>query len=101
VKLFVIGDQETVLGFRFVGVEGTVSVARDDALAALKETVTRKDIGVVLVTEELATKIRDEVEAKLHGSGFPLVLEIPGPSGPRPDRLTIEDVVRRAIGIGI
>lgn len=100
-RFFVIGDRETVLGFRLVGVEGNVALEREEALAALNEAVAKKDIGVVLVTEKVAARIRDEVEARLYGIGFPLVLEIPDSSGPDPGRLRIEDVVRRAIGISI
>ena len=100
-KFFVIGDQETVLGLRLVGVDGAVAVGRDDALTALTEAVARDDVGVVLVTEKVASEIRDEVEARLYGIGFPLVLEIPDSSGPVPDRLKIEEVVRRAIGISV
>jgi V/A-type H+-transporting ATPase subunit F len=100
-KFFVIGDRETVLGFRLVGVEGCVAVERDAALAALKDAVVGKDVGVVLVTEKVAAKIRDEVEARLYGFGFPLVLEIPDSSGADPGRPKIEDVVRRAIGVSI
>ena len=100
-KFFVIGDQETVLGLRLVGVDGAVAVGRDDALAALTEAVARDDVGVVLVTEKVAAEIRDEVEVRLYGIGFPLVLEIPDSSGPVPGRLEIEEVVRRAIGISV
>jgi len=101
VKFFVIGDQETVLGLRLVGVEGAVATEREDALVALKEAVAKEDVGVVLVTEKVAAEIRDEVESRLYGIGFPLVLEIPDSSGPVPDRLKIEEVVRRAIGISV
>jgi len=101
VKFFVIGDRETVLGFRFVGVEGSVAAGREQAVAALNEVVDQKDVGVVLVTEPIAATIRDELEARLYGMGFPLVLEIPDSSGPVPDRLDIEEVVRRAIGISV
>ena len=100
-KFFVIGDQETVLGLRLVGVEGAVATEREDALVALKEAVAKEDVGVVLVTEKVAAEIRDEVESRLYGIGFPLVLEIPDSSGPVPDRLKIEEVVRRAIGISV
>jgi len=101
VKFFVIGERETVLGFRLVGIEGTVATERDDAMAALNETVARKDVGVVLVTEKVAASIRDEVDARLYGFGFPLVLEIPDSSGPDPARPEIDDVVRRAIGVSL
>ena len=100
-KFFVIGDRETVLGFRFVGVEGTIATQRTDVLSALTDAVARKDIGVVLVTEKVAAELREEVEARLFGFGFPLVLEIPDSSGPAPDRPKIEEVVRKAVGISI
>ena len=100
-KFFVIGDHETVLGLRLVGVDGAVAVGRDAALVALKGAVAKDDVGVVLVTERVAAEIRDEVEARLYGIGFPLVLEIPDSSGPVAGRLEIEEVVRRAIGISV
>lgn len=100
-KFFVIGDRQTVLGFRLVGIEGAVAGEREDALDTLNAAVARKDVGIVLITEAIAYKVRDEVDARLYGMGFPLVLEIPDASGPSPQRPKIEDVVRKAIGISI
>lgn len=98
---FVIGDRETVLGFRLAGVEGRVAEDKDSALAALKDAVLLEQVGIVLLTEQVAAQIRDEVDARLYGFGFPLVLEIPGSAGADPGRLKIEDVVRKAIGVSI
>jgi V/A-type H+-transporting ATPase subunit F len=100
-KFYVLGDDETVLGFRLVGVAGKVVEGRDESLQALREAVGDKQVGVVLVTEKIAAVIRDEVEARLYGLGFPLVLEIPDSSGPDPERLNVQDVVRKAIGVSI
>jgi V/A-type H+-transporting ATPase subunit F len=100
-KFHVIGDSQTVLGFRLVGIEGTEVSDRDEALAALKKAVSEKGIGIVLITEQVAAKVRDEVEARLYGMGFPLVLEIPDPTGPSPDRPAVEEIVRKAVGISI
>jgi V/A-type H+-transporting ATPase subunit F len=100
-KFYVIGDRGTVLGFRLVGIEGTEVTDRAEALAALKEAVAMEGIGIVLITEKAAAQIRDEVEARLYGMGFPLVLEIPDSQGPSPDRPPIADIVRKAIGISI
>lgn len=100
-KLFVIGDDQTVLGYRLVGVEGRVAEGSEEALAALRQAVENKEIGVVLITEKIAAGIRDEVEARLYGLGFPLVLEVPDATGPDPSRLDIEEVVRKAIGVSI
>ena len=100
-KFFVIGDRQTVLGFRLVGIEGAVASEREDVLDTLNAAAARKDVGIVLITEAIADKVRDEVDARLYGMGFPLVLEIPDASGPSPQRPKIEDVVRKAIGISI
>ena len=98
-QFFVIGDRETVLGFRLAGVKGIAATDREETLNALKGALDRRDVGVILITENLASGIREEVEARLYGRGFPLVLEVPGPEGPGPGRLSVEDVVRKAVGM--
>ena len=70
-------------------------------IEVLTQRVAELEDRLENVTEKVAAEIRDEVESRLYGIGFPLVLEIPDPSGPVPGRLKIEEVVRRAIGISI
>lgn len=100
-KFMVIGDYETVLGFRLAGVQGILADGRQQALDALHQVLASNDIGVVLMTETLAKSVRDEFEARLYGHGFPLLLEVPDALGPQPDRLSVEDVVRKAIGMSL
>jgi V/A-type H+-transporting ATPase subunit F len=100
-KFYVVGDRQTVLGFRLVGIEGTEVADRDETLAALDEAVSKRDIGIILITEGVAGRVRDEVEARLYGMGFPLVLEIPDSRGASPDRPALEEIVRKAVGISI
>jgi V/A-type H+-transporting ATPase subunit F len=100
-KFYVIGDRGTVLGFRLVGIEGAEVADREEALAALREAVAMSGIGIILITEGVASGIRDEVDARLYGMGFPLVLEIPDSRGPSVERLPVADIVRKAIGISI
>jgi V/A-type H+-transporting ATPase subunit F len=100
-KFYVIGDRQTVLGFRLVGIEGAEATDPAGALSALEEAVGMDGIGIVLITERVAAGIRDEVDARLYGMGFPLVLEIPDSQGPLPERPPVEDIVRKAIGISI
>jgi vacuolar-type H+-ATPase subunit F/Vma7 len=98
-QVHVIGDAESVLGFRLSGIPGTVATDRASALEALKNVLERKGTGIVLVTEAVAALVRDRFESHVYGMGFPLLLEIPGASGPQPERLRIEDIVRKAVGI--
>lgn len=98
-QFYVIGDRETVLGFRLAGIDGAVATGREAASSALRDAASKAGVGVVLITEKTAAEIRDEVDARLYGEGFPLVLEIPDRSGPAADRTRIEDIVRKAIGV--
>ena len=100
-KLFVIGDRETVLGFRLVGVEGAVVTDRAEALSAMQSAADRKEIGLMLITERVVHLIQEEFDARAYGVGFPLVLEIPDITGPSPSRLSIKEIVSKGIGVSI
>ncbi|MBI3738085.1 MAG: V-type ATP synthase subunit F [Chloroflexi bacterium] len=98
-KVLVIGHSEAVLGFSLAGVNGRVVSTADEANRALDETLASKEVGIVLVTRDVAKLISNRVEdLKLH-STIPLVVEIPGPEGVSPDEPSLSEVVLRAIGI--
>ncbi|MGI6460234.1 MAG: V-type ATP synthase subunit F [Candidatus Hydrogenedentales bacterium] len=98
---FVIGDDQTVLGFRLVGVEGRVASGRDQMLAALNEALGRREIGLIVVSERLAGEIRDEIDARLSDAGFPLILEVPDAQGPLPGQPGLAEIVRKAVGVNL
>lgn len=100
-KLQVIGHPEAVLGFELVGVHGRAAATAAEANQALDAALASSDIGIVLVTEDVARLIEARMnQLKLH-STVPLVVEIPAPGGPAPDQPTLSELVRRAIGVKI
>lgn len=100
-KIFAIGDEYTVLGLSLGGIRGKCVVTRKEALEALEHATSDPEIGIVLVSEDVAAMIREEIDAKLFGLRFPLVLEIPGIKGASAERLDIRQVIRKAVGISI
>lgn len=100
-KMLVIGHPETVLGFSLVGVHGQVARTAEEVNQALDETLSAEDVGIVLVTEDVADLIQPRMDQLKLRSTVPLVVEIPGPEGPRPDRPSLSEVIRRAIGVRI
>ncbi len=100
-KYFVIGDSDTVLGFSYASVEGRVAATRDETLAALEEACGKHDIGVVIVTEEIAAKVKDELDEIRLSQARPLIVEIPGPKGPLPDRRSLLSIITEAVGIRV
>ena len=84
----VIGDEDTVTGFLLAGigqrdakgitnflvVKETIT-KEEDVLNAFKSFTSRKDVGILLITQQAADMIRDTI-ANYHAA-IPTVLEIP------------------------
>ncbi|MCC6797936.1 MAG: V-type ATP synthase subunit F [Candidatus Hydrogenedentes bacterium] len=100
-NIFVIGDNDTVLGFRLAGVRGSVVGEKDDAALALENALRDASNGLVLVTESIAHMVRERVDMHRASAGMPIVLEIPGASGPSASRVPIGDIVRKAVGVSV
>jgi len=98
---YVIGSDELVIGFRFVGVPGMAVHTRDEALAGFREATRSKETLVLIVTEQVASLIPNEVmEWQLAGT-YPLIVEIPGIAGHAEDRKSLIDSIREAVGIHV
>lgn len=100
-KILVIGNEEAVLGFSLAGVQGKVATTMEEINLALDEALASKDIGIVLVTQDVARLIQNRMDQLQLRSTVPLVVEILGPQGVSPDQPTLSDVVLRAIGVKI
>lgn len=100
-KLMVIGHPEAVLGFSLAGVPGKVATNAAEANQALDVALATHDLGIILVTEDVSAMISARMDdLKMH-STVPLVVEIPGPAGPPPGKPSLNEMVKRAIGIKI
>jgi V/A-type H+-transporting ATPase subunit F len=65
----------------------------------LDEALSAKDVGIILVTQDVAQMLQERVEdLKLH-STIPLVVEIPSPAGVSEDQPSLSELVLKAIGI--
>lgn len=96
---YVIGDEDTVLGFGMAGVQGRVVRDRGEAEQALSEALNEDSIGIVIIPERIADLIRPLVDRYTLSAELPLILEIPDRLGPKPDRIGIRERVNAAIGI--
>ena len=98
-KVQVIGHPEAVLGFSLAGVVGRPAETVAEADAALDDALKDREIGIVLVTQDVARLLQARMEQlKLH-STLPLIVEIPSPEGVQAGEPSLGEVVLRAIGI--
>ena len=100
-KVLVVGHPEAVLGFSLVGVHGQAATSATEVNQALDDALSAHDVGIVLVTEDVAGLIEARMDQLKLRSTVPLIVEIPAPGDVRPDELSLSEVVQRAIGVKI
>ena len=98
-KFFIIGDQDTVLGFNLVGIEGEVVSTTEEVQTSLKKAFQMEGLGIIIISERLASLVRDEVDQYFYKTSFPLIIEIPDRLGPMERKGSIRDVIRKAVGV--
>ncbi|MFW6223756.1 MAG: V-type ATP synthase subunit F, partial [Spirochaetota bacterium] len=82
------------------GVEGTEVSSAAETENAFTNALSG-DAGIVIMTEDTADMIRERVDSYVLSETFPLILEIAGPQGRKPDRPTIREMVNQAIGMDL
>jgi V/A-type H+/Na+-transporting ATPase subunit F len=98
-KVLVIGHPEAVLGFSLAGVGGRVATNAAELNQALDEVQASRDVGIVLVTQDVAELIPERMEHLKLRSTIPLVVEIPSRGGVPEGQASLGEIVLRAIGI--
>ncbi len=99
-RYFVIGDEDTVLGFSLVGTQGMVATNVAEAQNALEKALEHKEYGIIIITENVADMIRAQVDRYLFSETFPLIVEIPNrfSEGGSKD---LKKLVNEAIGVSL
>lgn len=100
-KFFLIGDEYTVLGYKLVGIPSVVANNAQEATDALNMATKDSNIGIILITQRIASEIRSLVDTVRLEMSTPIVLEIPDRQGPMEDRESALSVVQRLIGIKV
>ena len=99
-KIAVIGDKDSVLAFKAVGVEVFDAVTAEEAQHLIKK-LSQGDYAVVFIAEDLAEQIPETLQkAKLQT--YPAVVPIPTTNEPTGFGLSgIKSDVEKAIGVDI
>ncbi len=96
----VIGDADTVLGFRLAGASGAVVTDAEQARAAFRDAIAPASGHQVLVlTEPVAAWLDVEVAAHRALVRPPYMVEVPDLAGTPVTRQSLESVIREAVGI--
>ena len=99
-RLYVLGDEQAVLGFSLTGVRGTVARTPEEAQRGLNEVLDDSTIGILLVTADVASMIRNRVDRLMIAAELPLILEIPSSKGAFAE-ISIRRFISEAIGVSL
>lgn len=98
---YCIADEDTVRGFRLAGVPGRAVSKPEEAPEALAWAMEHPDCDLLILTEDVAAGLGPRLEALRVERSRPLVVEIPGPGGPRAGRESLRRLVQRAVGTSL
>ena len=98
-QFYVIGDENTVTGFRMIGLRGEIVETVDETREAIEEAFASDEIGIIIITERAAVMVEKEIDEYLFGYDFPLIIQIPDREGPLEGRTSIREMVNAAIGV--
>jgi vacuolar-type H+-ATPase subunit F/Vma7 len=98
---YVIGEEEVVIGFRFVGVPGAAVDSPEAAHDAFQAATRGGDVKVLVLTEQASAMIAKEVMDWQLSGEYPLIVEIPGIDGHLENRTSLIDSIREAVGLHV
>ncbi|UCF08251.1 MAG: V-type ATP synthase subunit F [Thermoplasmata archaeon] len=100
-KVSVIGDRDTVMGFGLTGIKDLYAAGdREAAINALDEVMQNPDMGVVIITERYAHSLEDEIRKwREEKPLYPLIVEIEDKKGPVTREDPIRLLIKRAVGL--
>jgi V/A-type H+-transporting ATPase subunit F len=113
VDYYFIGEAELVTAFNFIGVEGRAVVNGEEARTAFLKVTrgydtasgavlpTAEPCKILILTEECADWLGEDLTAWQMEGRYPLVVEIPGIQGRHQGRKTLIDNIREAIGLQV
>ena len=99
-RIAVIGDWESVMGFRALGLDAYPVTSVEEAKEKIRE-LAKSDCAVIYLTEQLAAKLGDVI-ARYKDELKPAIILIPGREGSLGiGKETLQSSIERAVGADI
>lgn len=96
-EIAVLGDEETVIGFKLAGVRRAVVVDANNADEKFNELVANSKVGLIILSEDTQKLFSQKTLKTIENLTKPIVLTIPGktakPTGINPLTLMIKKVI--------
>lgn len=77
-KIFCISDDQDIsVGLRLSGIDGTTLNDKNEIENKIEEICNRKDIGILVVTQNIYQMAKEKIEGIQENKSLPLIVKIP------------------------
>ena len=96
----IIGDIDTVSGFRLGGVKKAEVVNTPEEAIVAFDKFLDDEISIIIITQSLADEIRDYMSRKIGSDVLPMIIEIPDKDGSSEGSADqMNELIKRVIGV--
>jgi V/A-type H+/Na+-transporting ATPase subunit F len=97
-KVVAVGGKAFVTGFVLAGVTGDYASTPESALEKVESLSRDRDVGLIMVSDEIANPIRDKLTEMRSKKAIPLIYEVPGP-GSKKEKVEYRAMLRAILGV--
>ena len=97
-RIAILGNHDSILGFKALGLDCFGVYEQNEAEKAIDEIYEKKEHGILFITEDWMEKLRIKLD-ELRGAALPAVIAIPGVQGATgAGNREISKIVEKAVG---
>ena len=96
-KIFTVGSKSFVTSFQLAGIPGIISETPNEALAEITKLTDDSDVGLVLVSDDIASPINDELTT-LRAQKSTLVFALPA-TGSEKTEVNYRVMLKKILGV--
>ena len=97
-KVVAVGGRAFVTGFVLSGVNGEYTSSPTEAFAKIQGLTNDPEVGLIMVSDDIAKPIIDELTALRTRKAVPLIFEVPGP-GSKAEKVEYRAMLRSILGV--
>ncbi|MBI3859690.1 MAG: V-type ATP synthase subunit F [Thaumarchaeota archaeon] len=97
-KVVAVGGRAFVTGFVLSGATGAYVNTPGAALERIEKFVKDPEVGLIMVSDDVAGPIRDQLTAVRSKRAIPLIYEVPGP-GSKQEKVEYRAMLRAILGV--
>ena len=97
-KVVAVGSRGFVTGFELAGMDGVRVENSEQAFQVIQQNMNKNDVALILVSDDLARPIHDQLTEIRTKRSMPLVYEIPAPGSKR-EHVEYRDMLKSILGV--